>query len=91
LAVARNLNPKVTTTLIGFGADVNARTEDGDTALLLVAKYGTNAEIITILIDSGADGVAVDQDGKTPFDLAKENKALVGTDAYWALNELRFK
>ena len=27
---------------------------------------------------------------ETPFDLAKENEALVGTDAYWSLNDAKF-
>ena len=33
---------------------------------------------------------ALDLDGKIPWDYAKENEALKGTDAYWRLNELRF-
>ena len=34
---------------------------------------------------------ARDEDGKTPFDYAKDNEALRGTDAYWRLDEARFK
>ncbi len=41
-------------------------------------------------MDVGADPNALDFDGKIPWDYAKENEALKGTDAYWRLNELRF-
>ena len=44
-----------------------------------------------MLLDAGADATAVNEDGETPFDLAKDNEALVGTDAYWALNDARFE
>ena len=44
-----------------------------------------------MLLDAGADATAVNEDGETPFDLAKDNEALVDTDAYWALNDARFE
>ena len=44
-----------------------------------------------MLLDAGADATAVNEDGETPFDLAKDNGAPVGTDAYWALNDARFE
>ena len=61
------------------------------TPLHLASESTYNPEIITILLDAGADGTAVNSDGQTPFDLAKDNEALVGTDAYWALNDARFE
>ena len=73
------------------GADINARTETGETPLHMAASDGENPEIITILLDAGADGTAVNSDGETPFELAQDNDALVGTDAYWALNDARFE
>ena len=76
---------------LNAGADVNARNEYGRTPLHYAARFSENPEVITALLDAGADGTAVNKDGKTPFDLAKDNEALAGTDAYWALNDARFK
>jgi hypothetical protein len=40
---------------------------------------------------TGADGTAEDDIGYTPFDEALYNEDLRGTDAYWALNDARFR
>ena len=71
--------------------DVNARDEDGYTPLHRAARWTENPEVIIALLDAGADGTAVNHDGETPFDLAQDNEALAGTEAYWALNEARFE
>jgi ankyrin repeat protein len=89
ITVRNNENLDVITVLLEAGADVNAR--DGVTPLHWAAEYNENPEVITVLLDNGSDGTAVDKDGKTPFDLAKENEALAGTDAYWALNDAQYK
>ena len=69
---------------------MNARAEDGDTPLHGAADWNGNPELITVLLSAGADGTAVNEDDETPLDLAKENEALAGTDAYWALNDARY-
>ena len=43
------------------------------------------------LLNVGADGTVTNEEGKTPWDLAKDNDQLKGTDAYWALNDARFE
>ncbi len=48
--------------LIDKGADVNARSKNGATALILAADKG-NAEIVKFLIDRGADINAKDGNG----------------------------
>tara|TARA_R110000744_G_scaffold120008_1_gene223671 strand:+ start:1263 stop:1610 length:348 start_codon:yes stop_codon:yes gene_type:complete len=73
------------------GADLNARAENGFTPLHWAALYNENPEVIIALLDAGADGTAVNDDGETPFDAAKDNEALEGTDAYWALSDARFE
>ena len=57
----------------------------------MAAQYSENPDAITVLLKAGADATAVRNDGKTPFDLAKDNEALTGTAAYWALSDARFK
>ena len=47
--------------------------------------------MIKALIEGGADPAARDDAGKVPFDYAKDNEALKGTDAYWLLNDGRFE
>ena len=49
------------------------------------------SSVIAALIEAGDDLGARDEAGKTPFDYAKDNEALRGTDAYWRLNEGRFE
>ena len=53
--------------LIEKGADVNARSEDGNTPLHGAAFLG-QAEAAKLLIDNGADTTVRDEDGETPAD-----------------------
>jgi ankyrin repeat protein len=76
--------------LLDAGADLTARSEDGWTALMGAAGVGT-AENVKVLLDAGADASVKDKDGKTAWDLAQDNEKLKGTDAYWMLNDARFK
>ena len=68
-----------------------ARAEGGWTALHLAAAKNPNPAVIAALLEAGADAGARGEGGKTPFDYAKNNKALQGTEVYWRLNEARFK
>ena len=45
---------------------------------------------IEALLEAGANPAIRNVDGQTPWDLAEENEALNGTDAYWRLNDARF-
>ena len=92
LAASDNSNPSVIAALIEAGADTGARRGNvGFTPLHLAAAENANPSVIVALIEGGADPGAWDDDGFTPFDYAKDNDVLKGTDAYWLLNEARFE
>jgi ankyrin repeat protein len=55
--------------LVDNGADVNARDEDGATALEL-AVSGGHWEVVKWLLDKGADVNTRDRFGKTPLTMA---------------------
>ena len=86
-----NSNPDVITGLLLAGADADASDLDNVTPLHHAAWRNLNPDVITALLEAGADGSSKNSDGKTPFDLAKENEFIKNTDAYWALNDARFK
>ena len=73
------------------GANVDARNEDGLTPLHKAAASSKTPAVVDALLKAGANVNARDRAGKMPFDYVKENSALRGTDAYWRLNEARFK
>lgn len=91
LAAGLNNNPDIVTVLLDAGAKLNARNKDGLTSLHVAARYNNNPDVVTLLLVSGADSSAVNDAGDTPFELAKMNKALAGTEIYWVLNDLRFE
>lgn len=56
--------------LIGGGADVNTRRNNGQTALHRAALWG-HPKIVKTLLDAGADPSLRDDDSKSAFDLTK--------------------
>ncbi len=99
-AGAQSNHLEVIMALIDVGADVNAQGRyrlpngqkqfGGWTPLHWAASDNENPEIIMIMLKAGADGKIENDIGQTPFDLAKDNAAIKGTDAYWALNEAQY-
>lgn len=86
---AKNL--AVIAALLNAGANSNARPRGvGWTPLQFAAARHEDPSIINLLLDAGADPNVQDADGKTPWDYAKDNEALNGTDAYWRLHDARF-
>jgi len=61
--------PDIFATLLGAGAVVDVRDDEGYTALMRSAWHG-HAETVTVLLDGGADLDAVGKDGKRALDLA---------------------
>ena len=70
---------------IKSGADVNARTRNGTTALMFAAT-GSNPEIITMLLKNGADANLENRNGRRAIDYAKGNENLENTDVFRELN-----
>ncbi|HPJ26522.1 MAG TPA: ankyrin repeat domain-containing protein, partial [Synergistaceae bacterium] len=62
------------------GADVDARDNQGVTALMGAAEFCDNPEILEILLQAGADPGAKDTHGRSVLDCAQENDALRGTE-----------
>ena len=76
LAALRNRNPAMVEALVALGADTELRGRDGRTALHMAAR--SNPSAFMALLALGADDAAVDDEGLTPWDYAKDNKALHG-------------
>ena len=80
---------EVVTALLEAGANLETRDESGNTPLHLAALGGT-AEAVMALLGAGADPKVRNNSDELPFDYARDNEKLQGTDAYWKLNEARF-
>ena len=78
-------------TLVAAGADVDRTDEDGNTPLHVAASDNYAGDRIGALLDAGADPAARNAAGETPWELARDNKTLKDSDAYWRLNDLRFE
>ena len=89
-------NPPVVEALVVGGADLLARDQDGNTPLHHAAAASSfdddrhAGDAIDVLLDAGADVTMRNAADQTPWDLARENEALRGSDAFWRLNEARF-
>ena len=85
LAALSNRNPAVIEALVSLGADMELRGRDGRTALHMAAR--SNAHAFLALLALGADDTAVDDEGLTPWDYAKDNRALHGLPEVRRLRE----
>ena len=65
------LPPPTVKLLLDRGANVNAATKDGYTALHAASSFG-RPEIIELLLSRGADRSALDKRKRTPLTIAEE-------------------
>ncbi len=75
LAIAKN-NLELLKKVQDFDADINAKDEQGNTALHYAAMKSSDAEILKFLIANGADIKLTTDFGETAYDLAQENELL---------------
>src|SRR5690625_4686047 len=75
--------------LLAAGADIEARNNNGSTPLMYASALGS-ADVVQALLDAGANAQAQDQAGNTAWTYAQDNEKLIGTEAYWRLNDDRF-
>ena len=71
-------------------SDPNARDKAGNTPLHKAASKTKNPEIVRLLLACGADRWLKNGKEQLPFDLAKQNKKLQGTEVYWRLHEATY-
>ena len=83
-------NAEAIAALAAAGAKLEARYGDGTTPLHLAALGGT-AEAVRALLKAGADPKVRDNSDELPFDYARDNEKLQGTDAYWELYQAQFE
>lgn len=76
--------------LLDRGADIDARTERGDTPLHRAARSNENPAVVALLLGRGAAPSSRDAEGRFPADLAEDNDAIRGFDVYRRLNDGRF-
>ncbi|MHC4935388.1 MAG: hypothetical protein ACYTGJ_04125 [Planctomycetota bacterium] len=57
---------------------------------MVAARFNT-PEIVQLLLDKGANALLKNEAGERAIDLAKENKALMDTPAYWKLHDRSFE
>ncbi|XP_018446189.1 uncharacterized protein LOC108817865 isoform X2 [Raphanus sativus] len=65
--------------LVGFGCDVNSKTDAGDTALLISTRH-KHSECVKVLALAGADFSLVDKLGRSVISVAESSKWCLGLE-----------
>jgi ankyrin repeat protein len=84
---ASNPDVDVIRLLIDAGADVNAVVDNCGSTLLISASCKSNPDVVRLLIDAGANVNLKDRDGKNALYYCKNNKVLMGTEAFEILKQ----
>ncbi len=91
MAAYGNDNPKVIAALTDAGARLETRESTNGWTPLHLAAASEHPDVVTALLDAGADPSKLDDNGKTPWDYVRVNPVFKDTDAYWRLNDERFR
>ena len=57
----------------------------------MAAWFNENPALVEALLAAGANPMARNAAGETPWDLARDNEALKGSDGYLRLSDSRFE
>ena len=98
-AAADSQTPAVVTALLNAGANLAATDSEGWTPLHAAAAHSQTPAVVTALLDAGANSKAKAKSllsfipgfSTSPWDLAKDNTALHGTEVYERLHEAHLK
>jgi ankyrin repeat protein len=77
IAVAKPHSAAIVEALLHAGADARARTDEGDTALHMAARWNQNQIYIAqMLLDAGASTAVMNTDNERPLDIADPNSSM---------------
>ena len=62
--------------VVKYGADINAKDNNGRTALMYAVAFNPNPEVVKYLLAHGADAKITDLQGKTALDYASDNEII---------------
>lgn len=88
-AARENLSASIIDELLAAGADPNTVASNGETPLMAAAARN-GPEVVLALLEADVDTKRTDYLGRRALDLASSNPRLVGTDAFWRLNDLSY-
>lgn len=71
-------NAQLMKMVIGKSIDLNAKNDEGYTALHIAAMKSKDPEVLRILVDAGAQSALTTEFGENAYDLATENELLAG-------------
>ena len=74
--------------LVEAGANLNATTITGNTALMFSAQFAKTARIPLFLLNAGADPTLTNSEGKSAFDLGANNAIIRNSGLFRRLEEL---
>lgn len=74
-------NLKLVQMAVSWEMDINAKNDDGNTALMIAAMKASNTEVLKYLLDKGADVNLKTEFGERAYDLASENELLAKSNA----------
>ncbi|WP_417611730.1 ankyrin repeat domain-containing protein [Owenweeksia hongkongensis] len=72
---------ELTKMALNWEMDINAKNDEGNTALLIAAMKASNTEVLQFLMDNGADASIKTDFEESAYDLASENELLTEANA----------
>jgi uncharacterized protein len=91
IAAAHGKHHHVLDVLLAAGADIDAKNDAGQTALIAgIFNRSEYSKIVTTLLESGADATIEDAQRQRAIDYIGDDDDLKGTDLYWRLSDATY-